>query len=103
MLRKKIEKKLGPPRCVSYERKVWKTGQKISLSLITYHDPEWPATLSRLSCNYTKSMFLSFNQGAEISVSKRENESARVKFTPKFLKNGKDRLQRGIRSIDRYW
>ena len=53
------------------------------------------ATLTRLSFNYTKLMFLSFNQGAEISVSKRQNESARVKFTPELLKNGKDRLQRG--------
>ena len=53
------------------------------------------ATLARLSFNYTKLMFLSFNQGAEISVSKRQNESARVKFTPELLKNGKDRLERG--------
>ena len=34
------------------------------------------ATLARLSCNYTKLMFLAFNQGAEISVSKRQTEGS---------------------------
>ena len=53
------------------------------------------ATLAWLSCNYTKLIFVAFNQGAAISVSKRQTESARVKFSPERLKNGNDRLQRG--------
>ena len=52
------------------------------------------ATLARLSCNYTKLMFLAFNQGAEISVSKRQTESALANVSLERLKNGNDRLQR---------
>ena len=45
------------------------------------------ATLARFSwsCNYTKLMFVAFNQGAEISVSKGQTVSARVKFSPERL------------------
>ena len=46
-LREKVERKLGPPRCVSCERKLRKTGHKFSLSLITWSGM---APSARLCC-----------------------------------------------------
>ena len=62
---------------------------KIFYSLITWSEMApsarlagQVATLARLSCNYAKLMFVAFNQDTEISVSKRQTDSARVKFSP---------------------
>ena len=106
LLKKKIEKKLGPPRCVSYERQLWKTGQKSSLSLITWSGlapsarlgcfVKWPRWLGSYDHVIIQSWCLLRLTKAHRSRSQSGKQRvSSCKIQPWASLNGNDRLQRG--------